>query len=829
MILTQILIDNAKKFPNAPALTMKMGFRTVSLTYGEVYDVSRQIALLLKKEGVGPQDKVLFLAPNSPYWICCFWACLLRGAIAVPLNVQSTPEMVEKIANQVEAKLFFAHRFYRHEPPRGVKKYEMDLIKSELDPYDPAQFTSEDIFKATEDDLAEILYNSGTTGDPKGVMLTHKNLCANIKSVSQMTLLKMAQERMLSILPLSHIFEQAGGFFLAQYYAVHVIYAHSPSVIGDLLKEYRITKMLAVPEFLKILMSRIESAAEERGKKSLFDKLINFSLKMSNKFLSRLLFRSVHKKIGGKLDIIVSGGAPLDQKLERKWNALGIYLLQGYGLTETSPVVTSNTEKEHRFASVGKVAPGVQVRISDEGEIQVKGPNVFQGYFNDAEKTKAVFTPDGFFKTGDMGEFDEDGFLFLKGRKKYMIVGPGGQNVFPEDIEKELNLLPGVVDSCVVGLETESGMVQIHAVFLFDEVKVDPNALIEKANEKLASYQQVTAYSVWPEDDFPRSATKKVKKELVITFLKEQEGGNAVVPDGKGPLIHLLASVSGVTSDKITDQTKLVAQLAIDSLMRIELVARLEDKFGLLIDETEITMETTVADLEKMIKEKKPVKGLPPLSRWPRSWWASGLRIVFQNFLFLIMRTFVKIRIEGLENLQGLELPVVLMPNHTSYLDAFVLVKSLPAAVKKRLAFAAANDVLYDYYRHLAVLGELIFNAFPFPRKEHENIKLGLDYMGRLLDKNYSIIVYPEGKISLDGKLQPLKRGSGLIAVEMDVYVVPVIIEGSHKIIPYAKMFPRMRGTVHVRFGKPIKFKPTDSYITATEEIEKVMQDLATR
>jgi len=466
MILTQILKQNSKKFPSVPALTMRMGFRTVTLTYKDVYDVSLKIALLLQHDGVKKGDAVLLLAPNSPYWGCVFWGCMLAGVVAVPLNVQSTPQLVEKIAKQVKAKLFFAHRYYRHEMPNDMKRYNVDLIMEELKTFDENRFEWPLI---TDDDLVEILYTSGTTGDPKGVLLTHKNLYTNIDAVSQMISLEVCKERLLSILPLSHIFEQVGGFLLPFYYVAHIVYAPSHAAIRDLLNEYRITKMMSVPEFLKLFMAKIEGVAHERGREVLLKKMMNISLKINNKFISRLLFSSILKKFGGKLDAIVCGGAPLDPELEKKWNALGIVLFQAYGLTETSPIITSNTFIEHRFESVGKVAPGVHVRISPDGEIQVKGPNVFSGYFKNDEKTKESFTPDGWFKTGDMGEFDKDGFLFLRGRKKYMILGSGGQNVFPEDIEQVLSKIDGVKDSTVVGIEQPAGMIQIHAVFLSND------------------------------------------------------------------------------------------------------------------------------------------------------------------------------------------------------------------------------------------------------------------------------------------------------------------------------------------------------------------------
>lgn len=817
-----MLKDNASEYPDSPALTMKMGFRTVTLTYKQAYDASRQVALLLNCEGVKKGDAVLLLAPNSPYWICTFWGCMLAGVVVVPLNVQSTPKLVEKIAKQVDAKLFFAHRYYRYDLPGEINRYDVDLLPEHLKSFKPDRF--EALF-VDENDLVEILYTSGTTGDPKGVLLTHKNLYSNVAAISKLVSLEFGKERLLSILPLSHIFEQAG-MLLAFHYRAHTIYAHSHAAIRDLLQGYSVTKMLAVPEFLKILMGRIEGAFAERGKINLFKKLVRFSLKLPGKKISRLLFYMVHKKLGGKLDTIVSGGAPLDPELERKWNALGVALFQGYGLTETSPLIACNTYDDHRFGSVGRVVPGVQVRLSEQGEIQVRGPSVFSGYFKNKEKTKEAFTRDGWFRTGDVGEFDQNKFLFLKGRRKYMIVGPGGQNVFPEDIEEIINSFEVVLDCTVVGIEQASGMVEIHAVLL--RPQGDVAAIIARANERLASYQQVTGFSVWPEEDFPRSATKKVKKDEVIRFLLSQKGENGVVTSGGNvaPVVLLLARVTGVASSRITPETSF-AKLHIDSLLRVELIARIEEQFEILLDEAKLTSQTTVEQLEKMICERETVKALAPLSWWPRLWWARGIREVGQWLVFLLMRIFIKLQVKGIENLNGLSLPVVFMPNHLSYFDPMILVAALPRKVGRHVAFAAANDMLYGSYRWFAGFAELLLNAFPFPRREGENVKLGLDYMGRILDEDFSVGVFPEGKVSETGELLPLKKGAGLVAIEMRVPVVPVYIEGSQEVFPYFTLFPRKRGTVTVTFGKPIMFKPTESYVAATEQIEEALKELS--
>ena len=463
--------------------------------------------------------------------------------------------------------------------------------------------------------------------------------------------------------------------------------------------------------------------------------------------------------------------------------------------------------------------------MAPDGEILVKGPNVFQGYFQNEEKTKEALTADGWFQTGDIGELNKEGFLYLKGRKKYMIKGPGAQNVYPEDIEFELNKIPGVKDSAVVGLEKPGGQAEIHAVVLGEDIKY-PEKIIDEVNKKLASYQRIGGWSIWPREDFPRSATRKVKKEEVLRWLKTSkiQTPSELV---KTPLTRLLAEITSYDVSGISQKTKIVSELHLDSLLRIELVARIEEKFEVAIDEYTITPETTVADLEDMVQKGKAIAQHLPLKKWPRSWWTKMARRIVQAFIFYpLAKIFMKLRVEGGENLRDLPLPSIFMPNHISYLDFLVVLMALPAKIRKRVAFAAARDVLFEKYKYLAGWGELFFNAFPFPRQEYENIKVGLEYMGQLLDQGWSIVVFPEGRVSVDAQLQPLKRGAGLMAVEMDVPVVPVFIRGTEYVMPYGKFFPRKRGIVRVKFGQPVKFKKSDSYIEATEKLEGVLKEL---
>ena len=826
MLLTHILERNAQKFPERTALVMRMGYRTVTLNYREVHELSCKIACLLQQRGVTRGDRVIVLAPNSPYWICVFWGTLLCGAVVVPLNIQSTAQMIADIVNHTGAKIIFKYRYLKEALPDGVPVYDIELINDDISGINVSAFKK---VQASEHDLIEIMYTSGTTGEPKGVMLSHANLYSNVSAIAASIPLS-TQDRLLSILPLSHILEQTAGFLLPFTAGACIVFVSTPAAIAALLAEHRITKMVAVPEFLKVMMSKIEKRAS--ASRFPLAALRRLSRHLSLKPLQRLLFFPVHRTLGGRLETIACGGASLDVALEQKWEALGITLLQGYGLTETSPVVTNNTRHDHRSGSVGRALLGVTVKIASDGEILIKGPNVFLGYFKDEQKTRAAFDAEGWFLTTDIGALDQDGFLYIKGRKKYMIKGPGAQNVYPEDIECELNKIAGVKDSCVLGLDKPGGQVDIHAVLLIDSSAPEAARMadiIAAANQRLASYQRITGWSLWPHEDFPRSATHKVKREPVMAhLLAHAAGGEATAPGGeKTALMRLLVSLTDLPLARINDTTQL-AELNLDSLLRIELVTRIEETFGVAVDETEITHTTTVAELETMIRAARAPRAKQRFKGWLLTRWVSWLRTALQSLLvFPFMRIFMKLKVDGLEHLDTLPLPAVFMPNHTSYLDSLAVLMALPYCIRKRLAFAAAQDVVYGEFRHVAWLLEIAFNVFPFPRHEHEHIKDGLDYAGRLLDRGWCVVVYPEGRMSETGALLPLRHGAGLIALEAEACIVPLKISGTNVIVPYGKIMPRKRDVVTVRFGTPIKFNRRDSIAEVTNRLQAVMKNLS--
>lgn len=828
MLLTDILLQSARRYAQAPALTMKVGYRTVSWTYHDLAEQAKAVAVWLRKQGVQRGDKVLLMAPNSPHWVAVYWGTLLNGSVIVPLNVQMLPATIERIAHQTEAKVFFKIRRLEVTPqmvsPNAVIE-DLESLDDVLRTINPHDFKLEVLH---QDDLMQIMYTSGTTGDPKGVMLTHRNVAVVIEELVRVLELKPMAETLLSILPLSHIFEQVIGMILPLCLGEHVVYAHAQSALLSLMRKYRVTKMAAVPEFLHIFMARLEGEFDARGKHQLFERLQKIARRVNRTWFSRLLFYPVIKKFGGRLNAIASGGAPLDPELEAKWEALGIMVMQGYGMTEGAPVITTNTFRERRLGSVGKAMSYVELKISEGGEILVRGENIFKGYYLNPEVTAKSFDGQGFFKTGDMGELDEDGYLFLKGRKKYMILASGGQNVFPEDIENVLNALPGVADSCVYGNEVAPGVTEIVAVCLLKPEADEIDALVEQANRQLASYQQITSWHVWPEFDFPRSATRKVKKEDVKRAIAagssahEQHDGSSTVT----PIHKIVAQVTGMPLQRVTDSALLVKDLKLDSLTRVELVARLEEDLNKTVAEQLIDQKTTVADLVTLVQRAQPPAPKRELARWPRSWWARSIRPVLQYGAILLMRPFIKVKIHGRSHLQKLKGPVIFMPNHVSLLDGLLVAQALPFTWRQRMSFAAGEDVLYGEYSLFAKLAELVFNTFPLPRTEGGDIQFGLSNIGQMLDNNYSVVLFPEGKLSPNGNLQDLKDGAGLIAAIMRVPVVPIKLKGVVELVKYDKLIPSKCGTIEVHIGEPLYFSSTTTLQEAKQQIAQALAKL---
>ena len=709
------------------------------------------------------------------------------GVIAVPLDMRSTQDFAERVADKTQPGLAFVSRLTppAHQELDVPKVYfeEMEELIREM----PAPRDAE----VADDDLAEIIFTSGTTGDPKGVMITHANLVTNLEGPVEHVPGKPSY-RLISILPLSHMFEQMASLLSALHCGANITFPTSrqPTVLFRTMRERKVTTMLLVPQALDVITKRIEAEVSRRGEQKLWRFLLKIAARTPFR-LRRLLFRGAHKQFGGSLELIVSGGAALDAELGAKWSALGVKVIQAYGATEASPTISCHTLKNPRFDSVGRPIPNVDVRISEEGEILVRGPNLTPGYWNEPEKTAASFEDD-WYKTGDLGFMDKEGFLHLRGRKKDMIVLSSGENVFPEDIEALLSKHPITKDAVVVGLPKGSG-VEVHAALLLE----DPSAVSEVvswANRQLAEHQQIRGSTAWPDEDFPRTHTLKVKKGVVVDTLQGHASASptAVPASQETPglesrgLEHLIAEVCAIPVEQVTRERALGLDLNLDSLGRVTLLSAVEEELGVYLDESLIDSGTTVGQLIEMVQSNSGVAVAMTFPQWGMSLWCRLIRGALQRALvFPMLRLTNRVRVRGLENLRDLPGTVFFVSNHCLFLDNGLIIKTMPAKVRRRLTIAAAAEPMRNPI--WAVLNPLLGNAFPFSR---------------------------EGNVR-----------ASLMAMEGNVPIVPLRLHIHRLGRPSLITFLR-RSDVEIRFGKSLSFPPGTPYTEVTRVIEEAVKAL---
>ncbi len=482
-----------------------------SLTYNELMERTQNFAGALQEKGLQKGDRLLIWSTSRIDWMVAFLGAMFIGAVIVPLDIQSKEDFLTKIEHSTEAKYLITSQNQCGE----LKQSHIPLIDIDMLPHSTLDVAA--LPEITGDDLAEIVFTSGTTGQPKGVMLSHFNITSDaVASVLVVNILK--DDRALSILPLSHMFELTIEIAIL-HVGASVVYARtlSPDTLMKLFASQDVTVMVLVPQALQLFLNGIEREVRRQKKEKQWEVLHRIAEQLPFRF-RHVLFRQVHKRFGGHFHFFVSGGAYLPPKLHKRWENMGFRVLQGYGTTECSPVVSATPFNEHVYNSIGKPIPGVEVRIAEDGELLVKGPNVSPGYWRNPEATAAAFE-NGWYHTGDLGYKDGRGNLYLKGRKKNLIVLANGLNVYPEDIENVLLTNPSIKDAVVFGLMEKGGGPTVHSVLLMNEPD-QAKAAVQQANKQLASQQQIRGFTVWPDQDFPRTHTLKVKRPEVLERLE---------------------------------------------------------------------------------------------------------------------------------------------------------------------------------------------------------------------------------------------------------------------------------------------------------------------
>ncbi|HKP82286.1 MAG TPA: AMP-binding protein, partial [Pyrinomonadaceae bacterium] len=655
------------------------GLRISRWSYARLASGAFQFARELEARGIGHGDRVLFWSENSPEWIAAFYGCLLRGAVVVPLDLKSAPDFAVRVQQQVSAKLLLADEPQLDLPQLSLK----NLLLTHSDaPY-----------RANPNDLVQIVFTSGTTAEPKGVCLTHRNLLANIAPIEKEFRKYARWEhfvhplRFLCLLPLSHVFGQLMGIFIPQLIGAEVYFRESykPSEIVDVVKKQRINVVVTVPRVLETLreeVSRKDAKIEEKLKAA-----------EGRHFLRNWwTFRNVHQRFGWRLWAFVTGGATLESDTESFWRRVGYAVIQGYGMTETASLTSLSHPFRMQQGSIGKPVAGQELKLSDDGEILVRGDNVSPGYWNSARQT--LTDQQGWIHTGDIGEVDAAGNIFFRGRSKDTIVTAAGLKIFPGDLEAALDRQPEIKESTVIPLPGSKGTEAL-AVLIRRDDHVDLNAVVERANDSLAEFQRIRHWIVWPESDFPRTTgTRKVMKGQVAAALE-----NTVAPLS----LPVLSRITGAAS--LNKSAKLAEDLKLDSLGRVELLSALEDQYQIELDEAAVTEATTIADIEEIVSRGKSEAVAYPYPRWAMRWPITWVRFLGYNFFVLPITLFMcRVRVIGGERLAKVNGPALLISNHVTDIDAGLILSALPLRWRMRLAIATQGELLREWRYPAAAL-----------------------------------------------------------------------------------------------------------------------------
>jgi long-chain acyl-CoA synthetase len=828
--IIDLLAEAAARNDRRPALLIKPAFRTRKWRYRDLARLATRVARVIADTGVAPGDRVIIWAVNRPEWGIAFLGAIHAGAVLVPLDFRTTPDLASKVAERTAARLVLASA----QTAASAAALDLPILLIEQLPDRARTADPLETPAVAPDDLLEIVFTSGTTGEPKGAMLTHRNLVSNARSLTDVFNFQR-NERLLSVLPLSHLFEQTVGFLTPLLAGASVVYpvSRQPSVLVRTFREFRATMLLIVPQGLKLLDNAIERRVDAGGRRDTFEKLHRWARRLPRP-LRRVLFRPVISQFGGRLRTIAIGGAAMDVELAARWNEMGLEVLQGYGATEMAPVMTFTRPERNRVGTVGEAIPGVELRIGADGEVLARGPNRFAGYWQDPDATAAAIDADGWYHTGDLGELDAAGMLTLRGRKKDMLVLADGTNVYPEDIESILTRDPRVRDAAVVGLGTP-GDPRVHAVLLLHDAG-DAEAAVRDANAQLAGSQQIRGHTVWPEEDFPRTHTLKVKKRLVVAALDEaREPATTASPasaapagavaDGLDGLRQMIAATAGLPLDSVGANSRLSSDLGLDSLARVELLGVIEEELGAFVDDAAVDPEATVAELHAMVEAARDAKRETGIFGWPLNPLVRALGLGLQELVMVpFVGLFYRVRIRGEQHLKGLEGPVIFAPNHHLHSDNAIILTHLPLAWRWRLSVAAAADDIFG--NPLRGLGAAVMgNAFPLAREGA--IRRSLELLGARLDRDFSVLIFPEGELTVGGPLKPFKAGAGLIAVEGATPVVPMKVK-IHRLSWVDQRGPGTspRGDVEVIFGEPLHFAAGTDATVATADLQAAVDAL---
>ena len=877
-------VECAERWPNIVALEIQRHDHLESYTYSELRRMADSVGRWIGERGFAHGSRLAILADNHPQWVAAYLAILASGCAAVPLDSALHSDQVSKLLKDSGALAIFVDA--KHAPVVLPAARELNVGAVLMDPdhmkdaADPAGWIANlpEIFAAgtgtfkpaptSDDDLASLIYTSGTTADPKGVMLTHANLVAEVDAIS--TWIDLGpDDALLGVLPLFHVLAQMSNLFLPLMKGSRVAYLETLNTteLMRALNERNITLFAIVPQFFYLIYERITAEINKRGAltRNIFAAMLflNRVLRRMGVNAGPILFAKVHRTLGAKMRFFFTGGSRFDPAVATAFQDLGIDILQGYGLTETTAAIFVNFPGHNVIGSVGKAMKGIEARIVSPqpqedggpavGEVAIRGAVVMRGYWNRPDATAEAIR-DGWFHTGDLGYFDTHGNLFLTGRLKEVIVLSNGKNVYPEEIEAHYLKSPFIKELAVMGLEGKAGEERdrLHAVIVpnFDVLRqrkvVNAKEVIrydiEGLSQQLPSTKRIGSYEIWQED-LPRTTTRKIKRFEVEKRVKASQArklaDDAEIPAEK-PFtademawldraevqrgLKVLREAVPSTFPNLRPTHNLELDLGLDSMQRIEVLSQLERELGGRVEESRLGEIYTVRDLVDAVLasaaagETGPREGFAGwkaiLAAEPADPEVLALRKrtpVFSlvwypvsRIIQMISRDVFRLQVSGLENLPQ-HGPFIFCSNHQSYIDPAVLVGVLPKNIALDLFAVGTSEIFGDgMMRRLAhwlrvMVVDPDANLIPAMRAGAFGLR-----SGRIL------ILYPEGERSIDGSPRIFKKGAAILSIHMQVPIVPIAIDGFYDAWPRGKKFVQKFTRLRMVFGKPI-FPPPES------------------
>lgn len=865
------LVEDFRRYGREIAVVRTEGNRRRAATYGDLASLAGRFAALLAAHHVEPGDRVLIWGENSAEWVAAFHGCILRGALAVPLDAYGSAEFAARVAADVQPSVAVGDAGLlkqlpidadRHFPRIAFEDWPAALPENELGPV-------EGLSRETP---LQILFTSGTTGDPKGIVHTHGNVLASVGPIEEAAQGYMRYEkyvhplRFLHTLPLSHVFGQTMGLWIPPIFRSEVHFESrlvAPRLIETIHRE-RISVLAAVPRVFALLKTHLEASIPD-----LAGRLVACRTKPAGKFGWKRWwwYRDVHRVFGLKFWALISGGGALSPSVEEFWNALGFVLVQGYGMTETTALITLNHPFRVAKGTIGKPLPGREVKIEPDGEVLVRGPMISSATWSQGALHER---PDEWLATGDLAEAQETGELKFLGRKSEVIVTASGVNIHPEDLEAAIEQQSGVAACAVVALETPSGPEPCAVLAMRGAAEGAADA-IEQANAKLAEFQRVRRWLLWPEPDLSRTSTGKVRRKAVAEWVHGVEAArlglrsDSTFAPSSDWLLHLIAGITGETPHGVGDELRLDEDLHLDSLGRVQLGAAIEQKLGMPPESGFLEEVRTLGELRALVgggvvpdlastialeadraPASRTASTAPPESaarnyiypHWPWSWPVHALRVAFEEAIAHPLTWILAApRVTAPRNLRAAASdagPMLIIANHVTAYDGPLVQYALPARLRRRIAAAMSGEMLDDMrrfrnpergprYGRFSPFGPIawflttaLYNVFPLPRTR--NFQRSFTHMGEALDCGYNVLVFPEGTRSVAGELAPFRQGIGLLVRQSGVPVLSVALRGLGELKQKGRGWFRS-GKIEVRVGEPVRFDRDMTEAQITEQL----------